>query len=103
MWPERGSTTQDFDPFYTTKRGKGGTGLGMHLVYNLVHQRLQGSIEIIDSPQGAAFRLELPQQLHQPFSWWPHPAVAPAAALYRGRGPAQISGRQHQQTDKGGK
>lgn len=56
-----------FDPFYTTKRGQGGTGLGMHLVYSIVHQRLQGRIDIIDSAQGAAFRLELPQQLHQPF------------------------------------
>lgn len=56
-----------FDPFYTTKRGHGGTGLGMHLVYNIVHQRLEGSIDVIDSPEGAAFRLELPQQLHQPF------------------------------------
>jgi signal transduction histidine kinase len=35
-----------YEPFYTTKRGSGGTGLGMHIVYNIVSQRLKGDIEI---------------------------------------------------------
>jgi len=34
-----------FDPFYTTMRGKGGTGLGMSVVFNLVTQTLKGTIE----------------------------------------------------------
>ncbi len=54
-----------FDPFYTTKRGQGGTGLGMHLVYNIVHQRLRGDIQIEESPQGAAFRLTMPKSISQ--------------------------------------
>ncbi|WP_254795645.1 sensor histidine kinase [Arsukibacterium indicum] len=33
-----------FDPFVTTKRGEGGSGLGLHLVYNLVTQALNGKI-----------------------------------------------------------
>ena len=52
-----------FEPFYTTKRGQGGTGLGMHLVYNIVHQRLRGDIQIEDSTQGAAFRLTIPKSI----------------------------------------
>jgi signal transduction histidine kinase len=50
-----------YDPFYTTRRGSGGTGLGMNIVYNLVTQTLKGSILLETSPgQGAVFLLTLP-------------------------------------------
>jgi PAS domain S-box-containing protein len=39
-----------FDPFFTTKLGQGGSGLGMNIVYNIVHDVLGGSIEIASSP-----------------------------------------------------
>ncbi|GGW54100.1 sensor histidine kinase [Alishewanella tabrizica] len=35
-----------FDPFVTTRRGEGGSGLGLHLVYNLVTQALNGKIQL---------------------------------------------------------
>ena len=51
-----------YDPFYTTTRGSGGTGLGMNIVYNLVTQTLKGSIILETSPgQGAIFVLTLPR------------------------------------------
>lgn len=35
-----------FEPFYTTRRGAGGTGLGLNIVYNLVTTQLGGQIEV---------------------------------------------------------
>jgi len=34
-----------YDPFYTTRRSEGGSGLGMNIVYNLVTSKLHGQIE----------------------------------------------------------
>lgn len=51
-----------FDPFFTTKLGHGGSGLGMHIVYNLVTQVLGGEIELNSQPgQGVLFTLRLPR------------------------------------------
>ncbi len=55
-----------FDPFYTTKRGKGGSGLGMHIVYNLVTQKLNGSILCESQPgEGVRFEIVVPIKLPQ--------------------------------------
>ena len=53
-----------FDPFVTTKRGQGGSGLGMHLVYNLVTQALNGSISILsEEGQGVHFTILFPAKM----------------------------------------
>lgn len=50
-----------FDPFFTTKLGQGGSGLGMHLVYNLVTEVLGGRISLESEPgRGTAVHLVLP-------------------------------------------
>lgn len=50
-----------FDPFFTTKRGAGGSGLGMHVVYNIVTQKLRGRIALDSSPgEGVCFTLHIP-------------------------------------------
>jgi PAS domain S-box-containing protein len=50
-----------FEPFFTTRREQGGTGLGLHIVYNLVTQTLGGQIECSSVPnQGTTFVLTIP-------------------------------------------
>ncbi|CAO3415211.1 ATP-binding protein [Azospirillum argentinense] len=41
-----------FDPFFTTRRGEGGSGLGLHIVYNIVTTRLRGSIRVESRVEG---------------------------------------------------
>ncbi len=50
-----------FEPFFTTKRGQGGSGLGLHIVYNLVTQKLGGTIRCQSQlGAGTKFAIELP-------------------------------------------
>lgn len=50
-----------FDPFFTTRLGQGGSGLGLHIVYNLATGVLGGSIKASSPPgAGAKFTLALP-------------------------------------------
>jgi anti-sigma regulatory factor (Ser/Thr protein kinase) len=51
-----------FDPFYTTGRDKGGSGLGMSIIYNIITAPLQGSINIKSEQQkGTITTLYFPQ------------------------------------------
>ncbi len=50
-----------FDPFVTSDPAKG-TGLGLHILYNLVTQKLNGTINCVSTPgEGAVFTIQLPK------------------------------------------
>jgi signal transduction histidine kinase len=51
-----------FDPFFTTGRSSGSTGLGLHIVYNLVTSRLQGHINLYSKVgRGTRFTIDIPK------------------------------------------
>jgi PAS domain S-box-containing protein len=50
-----------FDPFFTTRMGQGGSGLGLHIVHNLVTSVLGGRISVSNAADGGArFTIALP-------------------------------------------
>lgn len=50
-----------FDPFFTTRRAQGNTGLGLYIVHNLVQEQLGGRIALISSPgKGTTICMTLP-------------------------------------------
>jgi signal transduction histidine kinase len=52
-----------FEPFYTTARGQGGSGLGLYIAHNLVTQALRGSIVCHSAPgQGTRFDISFARQ-----------------------------------------
>ncbi|WDE13642.1 tetratricopeptide repeat protein [Thalassomonas haliotis] len=56
-----------FEPFHTTKRNKNFTGLGLHIAYNQVTQRLKGSIVYCSTPgeTGTGFTICIPADINQ--------------------------------------
>jgi signal transduction histidine kinase len=50
-----------FDPFFTTRRAQGSTGLGLYIVYNLVTQQLGGRITLVSAPgKGTTICMTIP-------------------------------------------
>lgn len=65
---------QAFQPFFTTRLGEGGTGLGLHLVRKLVRESLGGSLEFDTEPgQGTRFEIMLPLMAPDALSQTPAP------------------------------
>ena len=53
-----------FEPFYTSKRNCGGSGLGLNLVFNLITQKLKGQLKFESTVgEGVCFTLTVPQNL----------------------------------------
>jgi PAS domain S-box-containing protein len=51
-----------FDPFFTTRRDQGGTGLGLHIVHNIVTNRLGGRLDLASAPElGTRIQIILPR------------------------------------------
>ncbi|HYG87580.1 MAG TPA: ATP-binding protein [Azospirillum sp.] len=56
-----------FDPFVTTRRSAGGSGLGLHIAFNRVTLTLGGSIAVDSGPErGTLFTLRLPRVAPEP-------------------------------------
>jgi len=52
---------QVFDPFFTTRRGQGGCGLGLHLAHQLASEVLGGHLSVhSETGAGSCFTLEIP-------------------------------------------
>jgi signal transduction histidine kinase len=50
-----------FEPFYTTRRARGGTGLGMYICFNVITTRLNGTITCESTPgHGTVFHISFP-------------------------------------------
>jgi len=53
-----------FEPFYTTRRGSGGSGLGMFILHNLVTQTLSGEISCQSKQgEGTHFNISFPKKM----------------------------------------
>ena len=54
--------TMLFEPFYTTRREQGGSGLGTNIAYNLVKQTLNGEITASSKPgEGLTYLIKIPK------------------------------------------
>ncbi|PKV47124.1 signal transduction histidine kinase [Janthinobacterium sp. 61] len=61
MGMDNATLGQLFDPFFTTKRGSGGSGLGAHILYNLVTGPLGGTVKVVSAPgMGLHYKIRFP-------------------------------------------
>ncbi|MFY8299293.1 ATP-binding protein [Pseudoalteromonas sp. SS15] len=50
-----------FDPFYTTNRANGGSGLGMNIIFNIITQKMSGKVTVqSELGKGTKFTIKVP-------------------------------------------
>jgi len=55
-----------FEPFFTTSRSRGGSGLGLHIIYNLITTTLEGTISCESTVNnGVTFKINIPRYLKE--------------------------------------
>ncbi len=60
---EEGVKDKAFEPFFTTRREEGGSGLGLSIVYTLVVEKLGGEISLRSEPsKGVQFTILIPKE-----------------------------------------
>ena len=53
-----------FNPFFTTNRESGGTGLGLNIIYNIINNNLKGKITCVsEEGKGVLFKIIIPLSL----------------------------------------
>jgi len=62
---EKEVVSKMFNPFFTTNRENGGSGLGLNIVYNLITQKMKGTIQVVSNPDsGTTFTTIIPVDLN---------------------------------------
>ena len=54
-----------FEPYFSTKESRGGTGLGLYISQMIIEKHLNGSIRAENSGGGARFTVSIPRQPHR--------------------------------------